>query len=94
MDVSDHPQRGSRVHIRINKSSTANDIIREARKQMAMLNKAFSDEGEYSLCYSDGQPASALPNGSGMFTLSAYKALVLKDMQRWFFFLKLAEAGS
>lgn len=92
MDGSDRPTRGSRVVIEVAPDSSVNDIMQKAVWKMSFHNTKFNSDVKYSLHYPDGRLVVMLPEKQDVtFTLSGYKAELMKDYSKICLFLKQVE---
>jgi len=92
MDNRGHALRGSRVYVRVPRSSAQSDILTAAVHQMQMVNCKFVPK-DFVLCLPDGRVASFLPGGEKPFSLAEYKEITMLDFCKLVFYLRETDTG-
>jgi len=79
--------RGASCTIKVDRTSTADNILQLAVEKHCACNWYLSRDSDYILSYPDGRPVETLPTSHQPFTLAAYRDFMGKPFQKLMFFI-------
>jgi len=79
--------RGKVQIVRVNTTSSREDLLQSAIEKHATFDKTFDETLSYTLLYPDYSEVHSIPGTKDLFTLCAYKEAIGKEYKRLTFFL-------